>query len=72
MSKIQSVLFDRKKWTMADARKWLKMNRMKPIKSVDKTTNFYRYRLYSPKKFKRFAMKPIKKHGLLFVIGFRK
>ncbi len=51
---IQSVLFDKKKYTTTSARKWLIRHNLKPIKRVDKTKNLLRYRLEDPKKFKSF------------------
>ena len=49
-SKIQSILFDRTYWKTKDARNWLIKNKFNPIKRVDKTLNFYRYRLRTPNK----------------------
>ena len=50
MSKIQSVVFDRDKFTAEQARKFLLNNKLVPIKRVDKTTNKLRYRI-SPRLF---------------------
>ncbi len=71
MSEIQAVLFEKKVWDSKMARKWLKKNKMKPIKKVHKTKNLLRYRLRSPRKYKRFRMKSIPKFSLKFVIGFK-
>ena len=61
MSQIQSVLFDRDKFTTEQARKFLLNNKLVPIKRVDKTTKNLRYRLQNPKRFIRFRIKKIKK-----------
>ena len=45
MSSIQAVIFNKKKYTANEARKFLQKNNMHPIKRVDKTTNYLRYRL---------------------------
>jgi len=45
---IQSVLFDINKFTVKSARAWLKRNGLKPIKRVEKTENFLRYRIVEP------------------------
>ena len=69
MSQIQSVLFDKDKFTTAQARAFLKRNRLVSIKRVDKTTKNLRYMLQNPKLFKRFRIIRIKKN-IQFVIGF--
>lgn len=45
---IQSILFDRTKFNTKQARSWLKRNKLKPIKRVDKTEKFLRYRIEEP------------------------
>jgi hypothetical protein len=55
-SKIQSIIFEKLLYTPEEARKWLKKNEFKPIKHVDKTKNFLRYRIRSPKKGSRYRM----------------
>jgi len=65
---VQAVVFG-KNWKTADARKWLKKNNFKAIKRVHKTSgNFKRYRITSPKKYKRFTYKKTSK-GIDFVLG---
>lgn len=49
-TQIQSIIFEKKKFKSEDARKWLKKYGYKPIKRVDKTKNFLRYRIREPKK----------------------
>jgi hypothetical protein len=39
-------------------------------KKVDSTRNTWRFRQHEPTKYKRFAMKPVREKGILFVIGF--
>lgn len=48
MSTIQSVLFDKNFYTTEDACKWLHKHKLKPIKKVHETENYYRYRLQEP------------------------
>lgn len=71
VSQIQAVLFRKSIWDTKMARKWLKKNKMKPIKKVHKTKNLLRYRLRSPEQFKRFRIKKIPKFSIKFVIGFK-
>ena len=47
---IQSIMFEKNKYNTEKARKWLKKYNYKPIKRVDKTKNFLRYRIREPKK----------------------
>lgn len=45
---IQSILFDKKIWTVARAVAWLHNNTYK-VKKVDETLNFYRFRQRTPR-----------------------
>lgn len=47
-TKIQSIMFNNKKYDSKKARKWLKKYNYKPIKRVDKTKNYLRYRIREP------------------------
>lgn len=67
-TEVQAVLFDKKKWTTTQARTWIAKHDYKAIKRVDITKNLLRYRLKSPKKYKRFSIKSSTK-GIKFVIG---
>lgn len=71
MSSIQSVVFDKKKFTTEKARKWLRKNNFIAIKRVDITTNKLRYRLKNPGQFKSFRTKKSDRAGISFVIGFK-
>jgi len=51
---IQALLFDNAKWTPAKARSWMKRKGYKPIKRVDKTDTYLRYRLRQPQKKSRY------------------
>ena len=66
-SEIQAVLF--KNTTTENARKWLSKKKLKPIKRVHKTKNYYRYRINNPKKYKRMRFKKINEN-ISFIIGF--
>lgn len=68
-SSVQAVIFDKRHFTTAQSRAWLKMARLKPIKMVDRKGNQLRYRIQSPKKFKSFITRKTGKH-LSFIIGF--
>lgn len=68
-SEIHSVLFDKKKWTTAKARRWLTVHQLKPIKRVHKTEHNLRYRIINPDEFKKFSTKKTKE-GIIIVIGY--
>jgi hypothetical protein len=68
-SEVQSVIFYKRLWKKADAAKWLKDHDF-DSKKVDSTRNTWRFRQHEPTKYKRFAMKPVREKGILFVIGF--
>lgn len=64
---IQSVLFDKQAYTVAQAKAWLKKHKMKYGK-VDETENKLRFRQHDPKKGARYATK---KYGdISFIIEF--
>lgn len=52
-NKIQSVLFNKKYYTLKNSRKWLKHNDLK-YDDLDITDNFYRFRQMNPKKNKKY------------------
>lgn len=68
-STIHSVMFERSYWTAPEARRELKKMGLTPIKHVDITKNFYRYRIVDPREFERFSIKNTSKHMKL-VIGY--
>ena len=45
---IQSIIFKRSEWYIVDAEFWLYRHNYKPIKPVDITTHYYRFRLREP------------------------
>jgi len=67
---VQSIIFDKKMFTVAKAQKWLRNNKFKYTK-VDKKLHTLRFRQIDPKVFKRFRTKKIA-NGISFVIGFKK
>lgn len=69
MSQLQSVVFNPKQFTTAQARGWMKDHNIQPIKMVDKTKTQFRYRIQNPRKFKRFVTKKVSQ-GIMLVIGF--
>lgn len=69
MSSIQSVSFPVGSFTPGRAREWLRRNKLKPIKRVDKTKTKLRYRIENPQMFDKFITK-IAKEGVELIIGF--
>ena len=69
---VQSVLFNKKKYTKKKAEKWLVDNGYK-VKKVDITDTLRRYRQLNPKLFneRTFRMKKIKGKDLMLVVGKR-
>ena len=69
---VQSVLFNKKKYTKAQAEKWIRENGYK-VKKVDITENLRRYRQLDPKLFNQntYRMKKIKGNDLMLVVGKR-
>jgi len=73
MSFIQSVRFNKKYFTYNQACNWLKKYKIKPIKPVDETKNWYRFRIEEPDyKNYYYRTKVVEKGKLHFIIGFRR
>ena len=52
-SELQSILIDKSKFTLYQAKRWITMHGFK-IKKVDITDRFYRFRQNPPSKYKSF------------------
>lgn len=68
MSEVQSIIFDKKKWSVNSARAWL-INNNFPSPKLDIQANFLRFRQKNPKKYRKFATKDMGK-GIKFILGF--
>lgn len=69
MSTIHSVIFNKSQWNKIKAKQELKKLGLKPIKHVDETLNYLRYRIVDPKEFKSFSTKNTNK-GFKLIIGY--
>ena len=67
---IQSVLFDNKTYTVAQAKEWLKKHKMKHGK-VDKTENKIRFRQSNPVKSSTYRTKQLP-NGIALVLEYKK
>ena len=67
---IQSVLFDNKTYTVAQAKEWLKKHKMKHGK-VDKTENKIRFRQFDPVKSSTYRTKQLP-NGIALVLEYKK
>ena len=70
-SNIQSIIFDKSKWSEEQAEQWLNKHGHHPIKSVHETTNFLRYRQANPNKFKHYITKKLNNGSIELIIGFK-
>lgn len=66
---IQSVRFPKENWTPDKARRWLKRHYLKPIKKVDISPSFYRYRIEEPNNYKSFST-VVLNDDIQLVIGY--
>lgn len=55
-SKVQSIIFEKSLYTTKNARRWLENNGFMPIKHVDISKNFYRYRVRQPRYGAKYRM----------------
>lgn len=69
VSKVHSVIFEKQYYTATQARRKLKEMGFTPIKHVDITKSYLRYRIVDPNEFTRFITKSTGQ-GLKLVIGF--
>lgn len=70
-SKIQSILFDRNRWTVTAAKKWLKDHK-KAFPKVDTTEDFFRFRQSPPFNFKAGSFRTItlsRSDGIKAIVG---
>jgi hypothetical protein len=67
-STLHSVIFNKAEWTLKKANDWLNRYEIKPIKLVDKTLNYLRFRVRDPKEFKNFFTKDLG-NGVKIVLG---
>lgn len=56
---VQSIIFNKNRFTANEARKFLIDHNFHPIKPVDVTRHHFRFRLKNPDYLKRFAVKEI-------------
>jgi len=70
---IQSILFNKNKWTIPKAKEWLKDNKFKTFYSAGQspreTKHFYRFRQSAPKKYKHYITKDMP-NGILIIVGY--
>jgi hypothetical protein len=57
-TKVQTVMFDRKKWTVTTAKSWLKKHGFK-VPAVDSTVRFHRFRQADPADFQKGTFRTI-------------
>jgi hypothetical protein len=65
--RIQSVMFDRNKWTMADAKKWIRAHKKK-IGRIDVTDRYLRFRQLAPAQFSFMRILSIG-DGIKLIVG---
>lgn len=70
MSDIQAILFNKNMWNYNMAINWIEEHNFYPIKPVDITNRFYRFRIRDPKQFNKLRIKKTK-DGIDFIFGFR-
>jgi len=52
MPSFQSIMFDKSKWSVSQAREWLKKHYYKHNGKVDSSGEFHRFRQYPPNRLK--------------------
>lgn len=72
---VQSVIFEKDKYNIKDAKKWLKENNYKYPK-VDKQNNYYRFQQINPdyiesKKYNKYITKNLDNSGIKLIIAYK-
>ncbi len=71
---IQSVIFNKKNFTLGQAKIWIRRKGFKQSfrnynnKKVEETTNYFRFRQKAPGGFKKYYMKKVGT-GVMYVMG---
>jgi len=70
----QSVIFNKKNFTLGQAKSWIKRNKFKQSyrnynnKKPEETKHYWRFRQEAPNKYKKYYMKKVKT-GVFYVMG---
>lgn len=70
----QSVIFNKKNFTLGQAKSWIKRNNFKQSfrnynnKKPEETKHYWRFRQEAPNKYKNYYMKKVRE-GVFYVIG---
>lgn len=69
-TEVQTIIFDRSKWTIGEAKKWLRNHNYK-VPAVDTTDDYHRFRQSPPFRFKKGTFRTIEfgKQGIKAVIA---
>ena len=68
MSDIQSVIIDKRLFSLAQAINYINLHGYK-LKKIDETANYYRFRQLDPELFKKYFIKDLH-NGVKLVVGF--
>ena len=65
---IQSVIFDKKHWTVESSRRWLEHKHLKDYK-VHITDNFIRWRQHEPDQYSKYITKRLP-NGIEYILNY--
>lgn len=67
---VQAILFEKSKWSLIAARKWLLEHNIHPIKPVHSTNSLYRFRLITPQINAKYHTRKIGSGIMLILMHF--
>jgi hypothetical protein len=70
-STVQSVLVPRSKYTLAEAKRWVRQHGYKISKPPDVTEKYYRFRQTDPKQYSRMRTVDAGSSGVRLIVGFK-
>ena len=68
MSDIQSVIIDKRSFSLAQAINYINLHGYK-LKKIDETANYYRFRQLDPELFKKYFINDLH-NGVKLVVGY--
>lgn len=67
MSKVQSVIVNKRFFYLDEAIDWVRIHGYK-VKKIDETDNYYRFRQFNPKKYSSYITRNLN-NGVKLIIG---
>lgn len=71
MSRIHGVLFDKEFWTKQEAKSWLLKHQLFPIRPMNISEKYWRFRITNPN-YNKFEYRSHRENNIVFIFEFEK